>query len=227
MECKNEGFFSRQNILFDKKVFEDKTITIIGLGGLGSNVFNNLLRLGFKNFILIDDDKVEESNIHRTIFNYKDIGKFKIEVLKEYSMKVYNYKKSIILFKKKFEFLEEKEYEKIKDSDLIVDCTDNMKVRFLISKFCKDNKKDYVYGTAVKNFGEAKIFLYEEKSYKEYYNKKTTLKDCSQVGVNPNIMFLIAVLQSELVRQYFVLGRKNLEKKFLRFNLENFLIIKY
>ncbi len=227
MVCKNESFFSRQNILFDTKIFEDKKITIIGLGGLGSNVFNNLLRLGFKNFVLVDDDKVEKSNIHRTIFKYKDIDKFKVDVLKEYSKKVYDYNIKIVSIKKKFENLDRKKYDFVLDSDLLVDCTDNMNSRFFISNFCKENKKDYVYGTAVKNFGEAKLFLYDEKSYSEYYNNKKTLNDCSTVGVNPNIMFLIAIFQSELVKQYFILGRNNVEKNFLRFNLDNFSIIKY
>ncbi len=82
-------FFKRQNILFNTKKFEKKIITIIGLGGLGSNLFENLIRLGFKNFILVEDDKVEETNIHRTTFFYKDIGKYKVEVLKKNVKKIY------------------------------------------------------------------------------------------------------------------------------------------
>ncbi len=110
---------------------------------------------------------------------------------------------------------------------MIVDCTDNMKVRFLISEFCKKNKKDYVYGTAIKNFGEAKLYLYEEKSYSDTYKNKKTLRDCSKIGINPNIMKLIAILQAELVKQYFLKGRKKVEKKSIRYNLEEFNMIKY
>ncbi len=222
-----DNFFSRQNKIFDTDIFKDKVITIIGLGGLGSNVFDNLLRLGFENFILIDFDKVEESNIHRTIFKKNDVGKYKVDVLKNHSRKVYGKKNNIVVFKKKFEELEEKELKKILESNLFVDCTDNIIVRKKIGKFFYDNKKDYVYGSAVKEFGEAKLFLYDEESYNDIYKDKNTFSDCRTVGVNPFIMKIIALLQSELVKQYFLKERKDYERKILRFDLRSFTLIKY
>ncbi len=37
----------------------------LGIGGIGSNICIELLRLGVKKIIIVDNDKVEESNINR------------------------------------------------------------------------------------------------------------------------------------------------------------------
>lgn len=58
-------------------------IGIAGCGGIGSNVAMNLVRAGLKNFILVDFDKVEESNLNRQFFFKKQIGSYKALVLEE------------------------------------------------------------------------------------------------------------------------------------------------
>jgi hypothetical protein len=45
----------------------DCTVAVIGLGGIGSLVVEYLARLGVGHFILVDPDRVEESNISRII----------------------------------------------------------------------------------------------------------------------------------------------------------------
>ncbi|MBU1043402.1 MAG: sulfur carrier protein ThiS adenylyltransferase ThiF [Candidatus Omnitrophica bacterium] len=56
-------------------------IGIAGLGGLGSNCAMNLVRSGFKNFKLIDFDKVEVSNLNRQFYFAEQVDMFKIEAL--------------------------------------------------------------------------------------------------------------------------------------------------
>lgn len=52
---------------------QNKTILIIGFGGIGTIVVDNLQRMGFKNFILIDYDIVEPSNLNRQMFLMNNI----------------------------------------------------------------------------------------------------------------------------------------------------------
>ncbi len=66
---KNERF-DRQLMVFSDKgqaLLEKSTVGIVGLGGLGSHVAQALSFLGIRNFVLIDDDLVEESNLNRLI----------------------------------------------------------------------------------------------------------------------------------------------------------------
>ena len=55
----------------------DETAMVIGLGGIGSWVAIDLALLGIGTLILIDPDKIESSNLNRTLFRLQDIGKFK------------------------------------------------------------------------------------------------------------------------------------------------------
>ncbi|BBE17816.1 sulfur carrier protein adenylyltransferase ThiF [Aquipluma nitroreducens] len=56
---------------------------LVGGCGLGSVIAECALRLGFENICIIDGDKVELSNLNRQNYIRTDIGKFKVESLKE------------------------------------------------------------------------------------------------------------------------------------------------
>lgn len=60
----------------------DVIIGVAGCGGIGSNCAHNLVRCGFKRFLLVDYDTVEPSNLNRQFFFYDQIGKEKVEMLK-------------------------------------------------------------------------------------------------------------------------------------------------
>lgn len=66
------------------KSFEDKTIAVIGVGGVGGTAIEALARSGFKNFVIIDCDNVDNTNLNRQIlFTKADVGKSKVEVAKK------------------------------------------------------------------------------------------------------------------------------------------------
>lgn len=57
------------------------TVAIVGLGGIGSIVAQQLAHLGVGRLILIDDDLVEETNLHRLASaSPLDVGKPKVDV---------------------------------------------------------------------------------------------------------------------------------------------------
>ncbi len=57
-------------------------IGIAGCGGLGSNCAFNLVRSGFKKFVIADFDKVESSNLNRQFYFLDQVGEEKVEALK-------------------------------------------------------------------------------------------------------------------------------------------------
>ena len=75
--------FSRQLIIkdFDElsfNIFQKKTISIIGLGGIGCPLAQYLISSGVKNFNLFDDDKIKKNNLNRqTLYSLKEINKKK------------------------------------------------------------------------------------------------------------------------------------------------------
>ncbi len=115
--------YSRQIVLKDvgpagqKKIIKSKVL-VVGAGGLGCPVIDYLSRAGVGHIGIIDNDKVNISNIHRqSLYNSKDIGKFKVSVLKK-KIKLINPQVKINTFKER---IEKKNIEKtLKNYDFIV-----------------------------------------------------------------------------------------------------------
>lgn len=62
-----------------------KTVLILGLGGTGSVILEHLAPTEIGEFILVDDDIVEKSNLQRQlIYNISSIGKLKIDCASTY-----------------------------------------------------------------------------------------------------------------------------------------------
>ena len=65
-----------------KKIFSSKVL-IVGLGGLGCPLLTYLAASGVGTIGIVDFDKVEISNLNRqTLFNQKDVGKYKVDQAK-------------------------------------------------------------------------------------------------------------------------------------------------
>ena len=83
----DEKFTSRTELLIGKqgiKKLQNSKVAIFGLGGVGSYVVEGLSRAGVGNFILVDNDKINPSNINRQIIaTTKTVGKPKVIVEKE------------------------------------------------------------------------------------------------------------------------------------------------
>ncbi len=61
----------------------DKVVGIAGCGGLGSNCAVALARTGIGKLVLVDDDKLEASNLNRQYFFAEQIGEFKSLALRD------------------------------------------------------------------------------------------------------------------------------------------------
>ncbi|MCU0082888.1 ThiF family adenylyltransferase [Streptococcus danieliae] len=69
--------------------FNTMTVLILGLGGIGTVVLSNLIAMGVKNFILIDGDTVDVSNLNRQLFfDSEDIGKSKVEIVAQKALAI-------------------------------------------------------------------------------------------------------------------------------------------
>ena len=82
-----ENQFLRTELLIGKENIEklhNLKVAIFGIGGVGSFVVEALARAGIENFVLIDNDVVDITNINRQIIaTHSTIGKAKVEIGKE------------------------------------------------------------------------------------------------------------------------------------------------
>jgi sulfur carrier protein ThiS adenylyltransferase len=74
------GIFDR-NVPGSTEILLRSTAGIAGCGGLGSNAALSLARAGVGRLILVDFDRVEESNLNRQQYFLEDVGRLKTEAL--------------------------------------------------------------------------------------------------------------------------------------------------
>ena len=67
---------------------DDARIHIIGCGSVGSTIAENLARCGVTKMTLYDFDKVEKHNIVNQMFRQQDIGKLKVEALRDIILEI-------------------------------------------------------------------------------------------------------------------------------------------
>ena len=81
--------FDRQIRVFGESgqlVLSDLRVAVVGAGGTGSVVCEQLSRLGVGEILLIDDDLISESNLTRVFGStHDDVGKTKVEVIAAYA----------------------------------------------------------------------------------------------------------------------------------------------
>ncbi len=61
---------------------------LLGGAGIGSNIAECALRMGFETLTIVDGDKVEESNLNRQGYAMEDIGRYKAVCLKEKLLRI-------------------------------------------------------------------------------------------------------------------------------------------
>jgi adenylyltransferase/sulfurtransferase len=219
--------YSRQIVLKDvgvvgqKAIFNSK-ILVIGAGGLGCPIVDYLSRAGVGIIGIADFDKVNLSNIHRqSLYNTKDVGRYKVEVLKKKINLINPYTK-VKTYKKK---ITEKNIKNIvKDFDIIVDGSDNFKTKFLINKYAIKYKKNLILGAINKFDGHVFTFDFKQKKtacLKCFYQSEPSDKilNCEIEGVMGPVAGIIANIQAnEVLKKILKIG-KDLHNSILIINL--------
>ncbi len=130
--------FSRNELAIGKEGLEllkDKTVLVLGIGGVGSFSAEALARSGIGRLILVDKDVVDITNINRQIIALlSTIGKPKVELMKE-RIKDINPECQVEALQI---FYTDETYEQIFNYgiDFVVDASDTIKYKVHIMKEC-------------------------------------------------------------------------------------------
>ena len=125
----------------------NSSIGIIGLGGLGSPCSIYLAASGIGTMNLFDDDNVELSNLQRQIiFDSSDVGAKKNLIAKK---KLLNLNENIICNSFSERITKKNITKLLKDSDFVIDCSDNFETRKIINEYCFKNDKDLISGACI------------------------------------------------------------------------------
>jgi len=207
--------YSRQIILKkvgvigQRKLLNSKVL-VVGAGGLGSPIAMYLAASGIGTIGIVDNDRVEISNIQRQIlFNSNDIKKNK-SIVAANKLKQINPNLNIINFKKK---IDKKNIDKIaKKFDVLADGSDNFKTRFLINDYCLKNRKILVVGAISKFDGHIYTFNFLKKSSPclrcfMHTIPKNDRDNCEYDGVLGPLAGIIGSIQAnEIIKEILKIG---------------------
>jgi molybdopterin/thiamine biosynthesis adenylyltransferase len=216
--------YSKQIVLkkigiIGQKKISSARVLIVGVGGLGCPLVLYLANTGLGNIGLIDDDKVDISNLNRQIiFNTTDIGKFKVVQAKKIIRKI-NKKIKVSTYKLR---LNKKNIEKILENyDIICDCSDNFTTRYLLNDYSLKKRKTLI-SAAISKF-DAHIFNFNFKKkipcYRCFMPEIPSLDNkCDAEGILPTVAGIAGTLQANEVVKSIIEKKNELVGKMIVFN---------
>ena len=134
--------FSRTELLIGEeglKSLANATVMVLGVGGVGSHCIEALARSGVGTLILVDNDKVSQTNINRQSIAYlSTVGEYKTKLMKNRiedissGTRVFTYE-TFILPENLHEIFERK-------VDFIVDAIDTVTAKLAVAVYAKEHQ---------------------------------------------------------------------------------------
>ena len=160
-------------LLRDLKLnYQNKKIVIVGLGGTALELIMQLVAIDFKNYILVDYDKVNVTNLNRQfLFQKKDVGRLKSEVIEEYirnnveNSKIVCHNKKILFYSDMSEILLQ-----TNKNDLLVCCADSppLKIEKILIESSYKNDIAFITAGVGINIGSIGPLLITKRAKKRY-----------------------------------------------------------
>ncbi len=110
----------------------DMTVAVVGCGGTGSAVIEQLVRLGVRSFILLDPKTLTESNLTRVYGSFSgDIGRPKVELSATHVGRI---APSASVVTSQSKITQEDTARMLMDADVVFGCTDDNAGRLVLSR---------------------------------------------------------------------------------------------
>ena len=124
--------------IMDKDVYNkmiNKTVLIIGLGGVGGHALESIVRMGINNIIIVDNDLIDVTNINRQLLSLNsNIGEKKVDVAKKRILDI-NKDCNVITIDK---FIDETNYLELFTYNInyVIDACDTVTTKILLIEEC-------------------------------------------------------------------------------------------
>ncbi len=182
--------FERFKLLVNDKFKEinNKTILIIGLGGVGSYTVESLVRSGIQNLILVDGDKIDITNLNRQLMsNHNNIGEFKTKVWYN-RIKSINPSCNVTLIT---QFIDKNNIDVLfkNNIDYVVDACDTITTKILLIEKCQKLGIKLISSMGTGNkMDPSKLELID--IYKTNYDPlaKVIRKKCRELGIKKQMV---------------------------------------
>jgi sulfur carrier protein ThiS adenylyltransferase len=195
-----ERYYSQEAL----EAIRNTVIGIAGCGGLGSNCAIMLARCGFRNFIIVDCDVVEPSNLNRQHYFIHQIGIPKVEALLEVLRRV-NPDISVEFYHQRVN--ENNIQELFSDAHVLVEAFDSTIAKQMFYEAFHNDKRCRIMASGIAGFGHSDEIITRCLSYNCYIVGDETRDIKQEVPLAPRVT-IAAAKQADIVLSYVL---KNLD----------------
>jgi adenylyltransferase/sulfurtransferase len=173
-------------------------VLVVGLGGLGCPAALYLAASGVGRLVLVDDDKVEVSNLQRQIAHGEaDIGRSKVASAAD-SIAAINSDTGIECLQERL--TQARLAALLPGIDLVVDASDSFATRFAVNAACQAAGVPLVSGAAIRSEGQVAVFDFrgDTACYRCLYpaDQDDAQLSCAESGVLAPMVGVIGTLQA-------------------------------
>ncbi|OLS03738.1 HesA/MoeB/ThiF family protein [Tissierella creatinophila] len=198
----------------EQKLLSNISVAIVGLGGLGGYVLENLVRLGVRNFNLIDKDVFDTSNLNRQLLaTEKTLNNQKAKEAFNRALEIDHEVKAKIFCEK----LDEHSIKMLEGVDIVVDCLDSISTRLILESLCDKMSLTLIHGAIRGYYGQVSISRDGDRVIKKIYKKD--IKEDESLGNLPMTCMVTASLQVNLLLK--TIFKESLEHNFILIDVKN------
>ena len=191
---KNIGILSKEMI----KKLNKSLIILFGLGGVGGYTFEALLRAGIGNFIIIDKDKFEITNLNRQLAsNIHTIGQYKTNIYKDRAKTINTDVNIMDLILNVEKDNVDKIFKCINDfkdvnNVYVSDCIDDIDAKIEIIKICYQNNIKLISCMGTANHFSSKNIKISKLKNTKYCPIAKRIRNYfkNNSNINPNVLFI-------------------------------------
>jgi molybdopterin-synthase adenylyltransferase len=197
----------------------NKTVCIIGCGGLGGYVIEMLARLGVGKLIAVDGDVFEESNLNRQILSETNkLGSSKALIAVERVNKINPFVDIMAITDR---LTLENGAEIIKNANVVVDALDSVETRLILEGLCETANIPLVHGAIGGWYGQVTSIMPGDKTLSYFYKGKNLTGIETKLG-NPSFTpALVASIEVSEVVKILISRGEILSQKMLLVDLLN------
>ncbi|MEK9909165.1 MAG: molybdopterin-synthase adenylyltransferase MoeB [Candidatus Thalassarchaeaceae archaeon] len=215
-----------------QKKLKKSSVIVVGAGGLGSPTLLYLAAAGVGKIGIIDDDKVDITNLQRqVIHSTAAVGSLKVESA---ANRIRELNPEIEVVEHNTRLDVNNALELLSDWDMIIDGTDNFPTRYTINDACEILGKPWVFGSIHRFEGQVTVFNYDDgPNYRDLFPNAPPPElapNCAEAGVLGVLPGIVGTIQSaetiklllgvgdSLSGKLMVIDAKSMKTRLLKFD---------
>lgn len=165
------------------QLLRQKRVLVVGCGGLGGHILDQLARIGIGGLRVVDGDVFEPSNLNRQLLS--EIPLLGVSKAKAAADHIARVNPETVVEAVEAFLTEDNASELLKDCDVVLDALDNVQSRKVLSAACEKASLPYIYGAIQGWVAQTAISMPGDHLIDTLYPEEVEIRDKSVLSFTP------------------------------------------